>query len=418
MERVMCALVLLAALLGSGSAAAQACFTCRDRDCPDKKGIPDCPGYTPPAAPATIRVISEPQGANVLNPLDPTNEVLGVTPLELKRGKGQHRFRLVLAGYLPTIIACSVPAKGNQCRASLSPAPAPIIKSLDAVPAALKKGESTRLSWEVDVASDGVRCSLSEGIGSVPIRGQSQDLFPKKDTTYTLRCEGNGQSAVRSVLVPVEQPAAAVAILSFRAQDAQIQAGESTTVSWTVNNASSCSVNDVSVDPQSGSMDVRPEKRTLYTLRCTGSGPSQQSLQNQQSRSVAIDVQVKPPRIVSFAATRRKIKSGESSTLSWTTSDVISCTLNGESVSPADSKRVRLDETTTYSLSCEGSGQIQAPPRSIEIEVTPGGDPPPSQVRSCCTQAGMCPLLVPLPPGASCICRNPIMWATGLACPP
>lgn len=89
-----------------------------------------------------------------------------------------------------------------------------------------------------------------------------------------------------------------------------------------------------------------------------------------------------PPPTVAISelkATPATIKQGESSTLSWTTSNATSVTLNGQSVAKSGTKQVSPTQTTEYTLEAAGEGGpavkkvtvTVSEPALTSIEITP-----------------------------------------------
>jgi OOP family OmpA-OmpF porin len=91
------------------------------------------------------------------------------------------------------------------------------------------------------------------------------------------------------VAKPVAVPPPPVPVAELSALPAAITKGQSSTLSWTSQNATSCDILPVvgSVQPQ-GSTAVTPDNDTLYTLTCTGEGGTAKS-------TATVVVTVPPP---------------------------------------------------------------------------------------------------------------------------
>ncbi len=129
-------------------------------------------------------------------------------------------------------------------------------------------------------------------------------------------------------------------------------------LSWTSLNATSCSA---AGGPWSGSKALNGSETTValtadttFTLRCTGPGGT-------QSSSVTVKVAAPPAPVVTLSTNATMSAFNTTSTLSWTTSNVTSCTatsgpwsgtkaLNGSEATPA------LTSDTTFTLTCTGPG--------------------------------------------------------------
>ena len=143
--------------------------------------------------------------------------------------------------------------------------PAPVISSFSASPASIAAGGSSTLSWSV---SNTTSLSIDHGVGAVT--GTSVAVAPAVTTTYTLTAMGVGGTATATTTVTV---VAAPVISSFSASPASIAAGGSSTLSWSVSNATSLSI-DQGVGSVTGltSIAVFPTIDTTYTLTATGPG--------------------------------------------------------------------------------------------------------------------------------------------------
>src|SRR5689334_8419603 len=82
------------------------------------------------------------------------------------------------------------------------PPPAAPSASLSANPTTIERGQSTRLTWSTENASD---VSI-EGIGTVQPNG-SQDVKPEQSTNYRLIAKGPGGQQESTARVTVTEPA-------------------------------------------------------------------------------------------------------------------------------------------------------------------------------------------------------------------
>jgi outer membrane protein OmpA-like peptidoglycan-associated protein len=173
--------------------------------------------------------------------------------------------------------------------------------------------------------------------------GQSYTFLLKVTNT-------DGISAQATTLVTTA--AANTQIVQFTAQPAAISAGQSSTLSWVIKNATSASISPGvgAINATTGSISVSPTATTSYTLTATGpNGTSSQSLQ--------ITVGTANVQIVRFVANPRTIAAGAQSTLSWTTSgaSTISISPGIGTVTANGSTTVTPATTTTYTLTATGS---------------------------------------------------------------
>jgi hypothetical protein len=166
----------------------------------------------------------------------------------------------------------------------------------------------------------------------------------------------------------------AAQVVRFDATPSSITAGQSSTLTWLVQGASSVSIsNGIGSVAATGSTTVSPAATTVYTL--TAVGPS-------GNVTATTTVTVGPvvsingiPQIIRFEGSPLSIQPGQQSTLSWTTSGATQVSISGVgSVTPNGSTTVSPTVTTTYTLTASSSDgkSVTAP---ITITVSTGTVP-------------------------------------------
>jgi hypothetical protein len=175
-------------------------------------------------------------------------------------------------------------------------------------------------------------------------------------TTYafrlTVRNTDNLQSSATTT-VSTGTPAA-VRIVQFNAIPTAIQSGQSSTLTWVIDNATSATITPGigSVDPKTGSVSVTPTQTTTYTLSATGPNGTINSTVTVQVGAIGPG----NPQIIRFEANPVSITAGQQSTLSWTTTGAATVTISGVgSVTPNGSTTVSPTQTTTYTLTATSS---------------------------------------------------------------
>jgi Leucine-rich repeat (LRR) protein len=241
---------------------------------------------------------------------------------------------------------------------TVNPAP-PIVGSFAASPPTIAAGQSSTLSW---TTTNTASLSIS-GVGTQAVSG-SVSVSPTTTTTYTLTATGPGGTATASTTVTVTS--APPTVTSFTASPATITAGQSSTLSWTTTNTASVSISGVGTQPVSGSVSVSPTTTTTYTLTATGPGGT-------ATATTTITVNPAPPPIVgSFAASPATIIPGQSSTLSWTTTNTSSVAIGGLGSQPVNgSVSVSPATTTTYTLTATGPGGTATATTTITVNPAP-----------------------------------------------
>ncbi len=138
--------------------------------------------------------------------------------------------------------------------------------------------------------------------------------------------------------------------VSLSANPSTIQSGQSSTLSWNSQNATSCSSSWSGNNSTSGSQTVSPTGTTTYNITCTNS-----TGQSANASATVNVTQVQNPT-VNLTANPSTIQSGQSSTLTWTSTNASSCIPSwrfwGSATSGSDI--VSPTSTTTYSVSCSG----------------------------------------------------------------
>ena len=212
--------------------------------------------------------------------------------------------------------------------------------------------------------------SKSASSGSEPVTLNTAGSY-----TFNLDCSGDGDPDTASVGVTVTA-VPAVSIDSFTATPASIQAGEATTLSWSVSNATSCTASgdwSGSKNASSGSEQVTLNTAGSYTfnLDCSGDG-------NPDTASVGVTVSVTPPVVIdNLTATPANIQVGESTTISWNAQNATSCTASGGTgawggaVDPASgSIEIQIDQPGDYLFILACTDGETSDERSVMVGVT------------------------------------------------
>jgi hypothetical protein len=237
----------------------------------------------------------------------------------------------------------------------INTAPAPTV-TLGATPTSVASGQPVTLSWS---STEATSCSASGGwTGSRALSG-SETVNPTATSTYTLTCSGLGGSANQSVTVTVVPPPS----VALSATPLSLAAGQNSTLTWSSTNASSCTASGgwTGTRGVAGTEVVSPSATTSYTLTCTGTGGTS---------AQTVTVAVVPAPTLTLSANPTSLATGQSSTLSWSTTNASSCTASGGwsgSKSVSGNQAVTVSATTTYSLACTGTGGTVS--RSVTVTV-------------------------------------------------
>jgi len=181
-------------------------------------------------------------------------------------------------------------------------------------------------------------------------------------------CGGAGPSVANSSSSP--PPAALLTV-----NPSTIQQSQSTTLSWQTSNATSVTIEGVGTVAANGSMLVTPTATTTYQLTATGAGGKTTT-----TAMVTVNIPAPPPPAptASLSAKPNAIQGGQSSTLTWQTTNASSVTIDGlGAVGTSGSQSVTPTETTIYKLTATGDGGSTTASTQVTVE-TPPPPPPPS----------------------------------------
>lgn len=174
---------------------------------------------------------------------------------------------------------------------------------------------------------------------------------------------------------PIQPPS-----IQLAAGSSSVTSGATTTLTWSVNGATSCVSSGAwsGNSPLSGSTNVGPlTSDSTFTLTCNGAGG-----QSVTSVTVLVDG-VSPPTpmpapapTVSLGASPAAITSGASSTLTWSSTNADSCMASGSSAFTgtkyiSGTQSVSPTSTTTYTLSCTGAGGSDSASYTVTVTAPP-----------------------------------------------
>ena len=237
------------------------------------------------------------------------------------------------------------------------PPPAPVC-TLTATPVAVVTGDSSVLSWTTQNATS---FSINQSIGAVtPVVGGTRSVTPAVTTTYTGTATGAGGTVHCTATVTVTNtPPPPAPVCTLVANPSTIQQGNTSTLTWTTQNATSFSINQGigAVTPVSGgTRNVGPLVTTTYTGTATGAGGTVNC-----AATITVTELPPPPALVcTLTATPTAIQTGGSSVLSWTTENattfVINQSIGNATPVSAGTRSVSPVVTTTYTGTASGPG--------------------------------------------------------------
>lgn len=257
--------------------------------------------------------------------------------------------------------------------------------SLSASPAAIASGQSSTLTWS---STNAAACTL-DGV-AVALAGSKSTGALTATRTYNLSCTNPGFTTPKSTTVTIVP----VPKVNITADATTIGINQSTTLRWTTDDASSCTLDGASVAVNSSKSTGALTSSRTYNLSCTGIGGTTPD---------SVTITVIPPPTVNFTADSTTIGINQGTTLRWTTSNASSCTLDGVSVAVNSSKATgALSSSRSYALSCTSLGGttlknvtitvIPAPTLTLTADANPIGYNQSTTVRWTSTNATSCTL--------------------------
>lgn len=294
---------------------------------------------------------------------------VGSTRLDLRLPIGSHMIKIKKSGYITQEERIELAEnKTLTLNFSLQPIeiPEPQIVSFKASPLTSSPGEEVILSWETTHATN------------VKLNGESTSLAgaivtkPEKTTAYTLTAE-NAQGKITRAQTHIQVKQLPASIISFTSSKYEINTGDSITLAWHTENASTVTIPGISDTLENnGSMTLNPKISREYTLQVTSNNAPA------GSSTLRISVIHPQPQISAFHATSTTITAGSSVKLSWKANNAHTILLNDEPVAMQGTESVRPRATTTYTLIASNE-QGYKDEKRIKVSVTT--QPLPENVR-------------------------------------
>ena len=229
-----------------------------------------------------------------------------------------------------------------------------IFAEMEATPPTIQDGESATLQWNSMYADT---AEIDQGIGPVATFG-SVSVTPTETTTYNLTVTGAQGTANAYATVAFPPP-----FVSFKADPPNIPFGGSVELSWDAVNAETVTIDQgIGAVALTGSSTVSPLQNTVYTITARGPGGT-------ATTYVAVKL---PPVKVEISADPQHIQIGESATLSWTTLNGDSCSIEPGigTVALSGTQTVSPTENTTYTINATGPGEADSDTVTVVVDST------------------------------------------------
>ena len=250
------------------------------------------------------------------------------------------------------------------------PAATPPTVTLSAAPASVGSGGTTTLTWSTTNAEN---CTASGGWSGTKSSSGSASVGPiSQATSFTLQCFNTvGDSDSRTVQVTVGQAPPPLPEISFYADPASVELGNSSMVFWSVTNAFSC-VGEKAWSGDKGTVGSEPmflSATRTYDLVCTGNGGTSR-------KSATIEVVSPGQPTLTLRADSPSVQQGRTGVLTWSTTNVNSCQANGAWTGARSSSGVEtvgpLTATSSFLLVCTGPGGTVEAAAQIGVTAPPG----------------------------------------------
>ena len=215
-----------------------------------------------------------------------------------------------------------------------------------------------------------VPTTASPAVGSsLPLDGMhnfNPNLAAGETHSYKMTATGSGGSVICEATLAI--PPNPAPTCSLDASPLSIMAGGSSSLSWATTNVSSVSINQGigSVSTGGGTRSVSPSDTTTYTLTALGAGGT-------VTCQKTVTVSPNPAPTCTLSAHPSSINSGGSSTLSWTTANGTSASIDQGvgSVPPMSSGSVSVSPsaTKTYTMTVVGAGGSATCQGQVQVEI-------------------------------------------------
>jgi phospholipase C len=242
-----------------------------------------------------------------------------------------------------------------------TPTAGPASISISAQPAIIAQGQTTTISWNsTNATSVTITPSiLAEDQTALALSG-SVTIVPTAATTYTAVATGSdGKTATATANVSILS-------VTLTATPTKVAAGQSAVLNWTSTNATSLTIDQGvgTVTGATGNVTVSPSTPTAYTITATNG-----------AATATASVTVSTALGVTLKATPANITPGTQSTLSWTSTNAASLSIDqgiGTVPGPAGSHVVSPAANTTYTITAtDASGNVTT--AATTVSVSAGG---------------------------------------------
>jgi hypothetical protein len=225
--------------------------------------------------------------------------------------------------------------------------------------------------------------------GNIGPDGKAQVQVPPKDT-YLIEIQAPNADPFKKTVGPVSADqhlivsakltfhAVAPTVDSFTGPNEPVSQGQTIRLTWKTTNAKSVDIDGLgqNLNPND-SREVPVTQNATYTLVARGDG----GISPASTVKVVLKVVAPPkaPTVATFAASSASIKQGDSVTLTWSTNDAQSVSIDngvGQNLPPSGTRPVSPSQTTTYKLTATGPGGNASASAPVTVEAKTEPKPP------------------------------------------
>ena len=224
---------------------------------------------------------------------------------------------------------------------TVNAAPQPATATISVTPTIIAASQTYAVTWSsTNAKSVTITPTINgEDPTTTALSGTSTQVGAHT-TTYTINATGtDGSTATASATVTV-------VATTLTASAPKIRIGQSVTLNWTAESATTVSLdnNIGALTGTSGSKTVSPTQTTTYTLTATNGAVTSTS---------QVTVEVDTSLAVTLTATPQSVPAGGSTTLQWTSTNAVSLSIDngiGAVTPPSGQTSVPVNQTTTYTI--------------------------------------------------------------------
>ncbi|MEP6538235.1 MAG: OmpA family protein [Bryobacteraceae bacterium] len=240
--------------------------------------------------------------------------------------------------------------------------------SCSVTPTNIQVGESATINYATSNADS---VTIAPGIGTVPGSG-SKVVTPTETTSYTLTAT-NGRGPVTCGVTVTVNTIPVPRVVSFTANPTTINQGQASTLSWTVENATSVSISTLGTVQLNGTQDVHPPETITYVLTATNKTGTATA-----NATVTVNKVTTPPPVTlaaCLATPSTSAKPGDPVVLSYTATNATAVSISGVTGATLTGPvTVKPTGNTTYTVTATGANNTTAT-CTIAVTVTPTQPP-------------------------------------------